>query len=255
MLSTKYCAIAELQTHLNQLTPLLAAGVKISWASKPQISPTGRQYAVCFNIPTIGIRVYDTALGQQTAFIDTLQGGGTFGLDHLRWSCCREELRFTLSIVGYQEVQRACISKQCSILQRTFMSPQNIVLDLSPYGQYIKVLAQTASGYAVRILDFENAQKALELPRTTGSSSCWHIHDGAIAYTHWVGAVDLDWDVHAVRLRTKSPLFTCTGQSRDLVLASYAPHGAIAGFVKQRHGPQQAILSMGANDGSHMQLE
>ena len=227
------------------------------WASQPQISPTGRQYAVCLSIPTIslGIRVYDAASGQRTAVIDTLQGGGRFGLDHLRWSCCGEGLRFTLSHAGYYEVHRACVSKQRSTLLHTFQSPQNIVLDLSPHGQYIKVTTLTVSGMKLCILDFENAYKVLELPFTSGSSECWHIHDGAIAYTHWVGTVDRTWNVHAVCLRTRSPLFTCSGPSGRLDLVAFAPCHAIVGFLKQNHGQQQAILGMGTKDGGRMQLE
>lgn len=59
-----------------------------------------------------------------------------------------------------------------------------MILDLSPHGQYIKALAPTVSG-SVWILDFDSAEKVLKLPRTTGT--CWHIQDGAIAYTSgWV---------------------------------------------------------------------
>ena len=70
-----------------------------------------------------------------------------------------------------------------------------------------------------------------------------------------MGAVERAWDVHVVCLRTKSPLFTCSGHGGGLVLAVYAPGNDIVGFLKQKHGQQQAILGMGTKGGSHMQLD
>lgn len=131
---------------MNQLTRLLAAGVKVPWASHLQVSLTGRQYAVCDDIPTVnpGIRVYSAASGQQTAFISTPHGFRTSPLEHLRWSCCGEELRFAWArLSGSHQVCRASVSRLHSKIQHTLL---HRIVVLSPHGQYIKVLAQTASG-------------------------------------------------------------------------------------------------------------
>ena len=60
--------------------------------------------------------------------------------------------------------------------------------------------------------------------------------------------------MHAVCLRTRSPLFTCTGHSGHMWLVAYVPCNAIVGFLKQECGQQQAILSMGPT-GGRMQLQ
>ena len=138
---------------------------------------------------------------------------------------------------GGCQVHSACGSKMHSKQKHTFRFPHRMLIDLSPHGQYMMVLIQTLSGHEPWILDFENGQKVLALPRTSGSSHCWHAQDGAIAYTQWVGAVDQTWDVHAVCLRTRSPLFTCTGHSGHMWLVAYVPCNAIVGFLKQECGP------------------
>ena len=70
-----------------------------------------------------------------------------------------------------------------------------------------------------------------------------------------MGTIDRAWDVHAVCLRTKSPLFTCSALSGQLDMVAFAPCHATVGFMKQKHGHQQAVLGMGTKAGGRMQLE